>query len=106
MFWIVHLGLFTDIFVWLLKLLWSDLYPLPTTALSVCFLHLLPGLQGLPSATPAQFKLYLFYEVFPHSICLEEGFCFLQHLMHHSTNSTYYHLAKRVPVSIIVFLHI
>ena len=46
-----------------------------TTALSVCFHHLLPGLQGPPS--PPQFKLYLFYEAFPHSICLEEGFCLL-----------------------------
>ena len=29
MFWMVHLGLFTDIFVWLMKLLWSNLHLLP-----------------------------------------------------------------------------
>lgn len=58
----VHLGLFIGIFVWLIKLMWSNSWLLPPLLLcssrqlvESCFLHWLPDRQGLPSPPISNF---------------------------------------------------
>lgn len=84
-FWMVHLGLFTGIFVWLIKLLWSDLHLPPLLLLCSSWQPRRGLLSPFTSWSPrppisAQFKFHLFHGAFPHYIRPEECFCPSQHL--------------------------